>query len=69
MRVIYSEKSLKFLKKLDKPIQKMIVHYMEKVGQLEEPRQEARRCQPIWEDFGDTECRTTELFARLMTIN
>ena len=38
MRVIYSEKSLKSLKKLDKPIQKMIIHYMEKVGQLEEPR-------------------------------
>ena len=38
MRVIYSEKSLKSLKKLDKPIRKMIIHYMEKVGQLEEPR-------------------------------
>ena len=38
MRVIYSEKSLKSLKKLDKPMQKMIIHYMEKVGQLEEPR-------------------------------
>lgn len=37
MRVIYSEKSLKSLKKLDKPIQKMIIHYMDKVGQLEEP--------------------------------
>ena len=38
MRVVFSEKSLKSLKKLDKPIQKMIIHYMDKVGQLEEPR-------------------------------
>lgn len=38
MRVIYSEKSLKSLKKLDKQVQKMIINYMDKISQLDEPR-------------------------------
>lgn len=38
MRVIYSDKSLKSLKKLDKQVQKMIINYMDKISQLEEPR-------------------------------
>ncbi|WP_392436222.1 type II toxin-antitoxin system RelE/ParE family toxin (plasmid) [Finegoldia magna] len=38
MRVIYSDKSLKSLKKLDKQVQKMIINYMDKISQLDEPR-------------------------------
>lgn len=38
MKVIYSEKAVKSLKKLDKPIQKLIVRYMDQIGDLEEPR-------------------------------
>lgn len=38
MKIIYSEKAVKSLKKLDKPIQKLIVRYMDQIGDLEEPR-------------------------------
>lgn len=38
MRVIYSEQALKSLKKLDKPVQRIIISYMEKIALLEEPR-------------------------------
>ncbi|MSB16561.1 type II toxin-antitoxin system RelE family toxin [Finegoldia magna] len=37
MRVIYSEKFLKSLKKLDKQTQNMIINYMDKIALLEEP--------------------------------
>ncbi len=38
MKLYYTEKSLKSLKKLDKPIQKLIINYMDKIALLEEPR-------------------------------
>lgn len=38
MRVKYSEKALKALKKLDKHKQKFIVTYMDNIEKLEEPR-------------------------------
>lgn len=38
MRVIYSEEALKSLKKLDKPVQRIIISYMDKIALLEEPR-------------------------------
>ena len=38
MKVIYSQKAIKSLKKLDKPIQKLIVSYMDQIGSLKEPR-------------------------------
>ena len=38
MRIIYSEEALKSLKKLDKPVQRLIISYMDKVGLLAEPR-------------------------------
>ena len=38
MRVIYSEQAVKSLKKLDKPVQKLIISYMDKIALLEEPR-------------------------------
>ncbi|MCM1322541.1 MAG: type II toxin-antitoxin system RelE/ParE family toxin [Prevotella sp.] len=38
MRLIYSDAFLKQVSKLDKPIQKRIFNYMDKVAQLENPR-------------------------------
>lgn len=38
MNIKYSEKALKSLKKLDKPIQKLIINYMDNIEKLEEPR-------------------------------
>ena len=38
MRIIYSEEALKSLKKLDRPVQKLIISYMDKIALLEEPR-------------------------------
>ncbi|MSS78818.1 type II toxin-antitoxin system RelE/ParE family toxin [Anaerococcus sp. WCA-380-WT-2B] len=38
MNIQYSEKALKSLKKLDKPIQKLIINYMDNIKKLEEPR-------------------------------
>ena len=38
MRVKYSEKALKSLKKLDKYRQKLIITYMDNIEKLEEPR-------------------------------
>lgn len=38
MKVIYSEMAIKSLKKLDKPVQRMIISYMDKVAMLAEPR-------------------------------
>lgn len=38
MRIIYSEETLKSLKKLDRPVQKLIISYMDKIALLEEPR-------------------------------
>ncbi|MBZ2385950.1 type II toxin-antitoxin system RelE/ParE family toxin [Anaerococcus murdochii] len=38
MRIIYSEEALKSLKKLDKPVQRIIISYMDKIALLEEPR-------------------------------
>ena len=38
MRAIYSDQALKSLKKLDKPVQKLIISYMDKMALLEEPR-------------------------------
>ena len=37
MRIIYSEEALKSLKKLDRPVQKLIISYMDKIALLEEP--------------------------------
>ena len=38
MRIIYSEEAVKSLKKLDRPVQKLIISYMDKIALLEEPR-------------------------------
>ena len=38
MRIIYSEQALKSLKKLDKPVQKLIISYLDKITLLAEPR-------------------------------
>ena len=38
MRAIYSDQALKSLKKLDKPVQRLIISYMDKIALLEEPR-------------------------------
>lgn len=38
MRIIYFEEALKSLKKLDRPVQKLIISYMDKIALLEEPR-------------------------------
>ena len=38
MRIIYSDQALKSLKKLDRPVQKMIISYMDKISLLGEPR-------------------------------
>lgn len=38
MKVIYSDQALKSLKKLDRPVQKLIISYMDKIALLEEPR-------------------------------
>ena len=38
MRIICSEEALKSLKKLDRPVQKLIISYMDKIALLEEPR-------------------------------
>ena len=38
MEILYSERAFKSLKKLDKPVQKLIISYMDNIGKLEEPR-------------------------------
>lgn len=38
MKIIYSEKALKQLKKLDKSVSKHIVGYMDEVAMLKDPR-------------------------------
>lgn len=38
MKIVYSAKALKQLKKLDKPVSRRIVDYMDEVSKLKDPR-------------------------------
>ncbi|QSX09261.1 type II toxin-antitoxin system RelE/ParE family toxin [Alkalibacter rhizosphaerae] len=50
-QLLYTEKSIKQLKKLDRSTQKLITNYMKNLGLLEEPRAKGKALSANWRGF------------------